>query len=186
MHRRHLLLTLTAWPAARLSAQPQAQRPHQKIPASQLLEALSTRFPLRFEVPGVMELQVGTPALLLLAARNQLGAALQLQAAGPALRDKVRGDVDVLFGLRYERADRTIRAWNPEVHGLRVPGLAPETANVIRNMTRALLDGMPGEVVLHRFTDRELALPDTMGFEPGKLAVLEDGVDVEFVPKPRP
>ena len=53
-------------------------------------------------------------------------------------------------------------------------------------MTRALVAGLRGDVVLHRFTERELALPDTMGFEPGTLTVLDDGVDIEFVPKRRP
>jgi len=186
MLRRPLLVTLAAWPAARLAAQPEAKRPHQKIPASQLLEALSARFPLRFAVPGVMDLVVGDPALLLLATRNKLGSALQLEARGPALRDQVKAEVDVLFGLRYEPGDRTVRTKDPEVQRLRVPGLAPETADAIEQMTRALLARMRGDVVLHRFTERELALPDTMGFEPGTLTVLDDGIDIEFVPKRRP
>ena len=186
MLRRTLLITLAAWPAAQLAAQPEPQRPHQKIPASQLLEALSARFPLRFAVPGLMELVVGAPALLLLPTRNKLGSALQLAAQGPALRDKVSGEVDVLFGLRYEPRDRTVRTQDPEIQRVRVPGLAPEAAGAIEQMTRQLLAGMRADVVLHRFTDRELALPDVMGFEPGKLTVLEDGLDIGFVPKPRP
>ena len=115
MLRRPLLVTLAAWPAVRLAAQPEAKRPHHKIPASQLLEALSARFPLRFAVPGVMDLVVGDPALLLLATRNKLGSALQLEARGPALRDQVKAEVDVLFGLRYEPGDRTVRTQDPEV-----------------------------------------------------------------------
>lgn len=186
MLRRPLLVSLAAWPAARLFAQPQAKRPHQKIAASQLLQALSARFPLRFAVPGVMDLVVGDPALLLLSTRNKLGSALQLQARGPALRDPVRAEVDVLFGLRYEPADRTVRTRDPEVQRLRAPGLAPETTDAIEQTARALLAGMRGDIVLHRFTQRELALPDVMGFEPGTLTVLEDGVDIEFVPKQRP
>lgn len=186
MLRRTLLVTIAAWPAARLAAQPEAKSPHQKIAASQLLEALSARFPLRFAVPGVMDLVVGAPGLLLLPARNKLGSALQLEARSPALRHPVNGEVDVLFGLRYEPGDRTVRTQDPEVQRVRVPGLAPETADAIEQMTRALLARMRGDVVLHRFTDRELALPDTMGVEPGTLTVLDDGVDIGFVPKPRP
>lgn len=186
MQRRLLVITLPAWTAVRLSSQPEAKRPHQKIPASALLEALSARFPLRFVVPGVMALEVSAPSLLLLTTRNKLGATLRLEAEGPALRDKVSGEVDVLFGLRYEPSDRTVRAQDPEVHRLRVPGLAPEAADAIADVMRALLSEMSGDVVLHRLTDRELALPDAMGFQPGNLTVLEDGLDIEFVPKPRP
>ena len=184
--RRLLLITLAAWPAVRLAAQPEARLPRRKIPAAQLLEALSARFPLRFSLPGLMELEVGAPALLLLTPRNKLGAALRLEARAPAAPDKVAGEVDVLFALRYEPMDRTVRAHDPEVHRLHVPGLAPEAAAAIAHGVRALLSSMPGEAILHRFTDRELALPDAMGFEPGNLIVLEDGLDIEFVPKPRP
>lgn len=177
---------LAAWPAVRVAAQPEAKRPRRKIPAPQLLDALSARFPLRFSVPGLMELEVRAPALLLLRTRNKLGAVLRLDARAPAFPDKVAGEVDVLFALRYEPMDRTVRAHDPEVRRVQVPGLAPEAADGIERGVRALLSSMPGEVILHRFTDRELALPDAMGFEPGNLIVLEDGLEIEFVPKPRP
>lgn len=185
MRRRLLIIAPAAWPAARLGAQPQAKLPHLKIPASKILEALSARFPLRFAVPGFMELEVSDPALLLVTERKKLGAALQLHAGGPALRERVSGEVDVLFGLRYESSDRTLRGLDPEVRGMRAPGVAPRTADAIENVMRALLSGMPAEVILHRFTSRELALPDAMGFEPGNLSVLEDGLNIEFVPKRR-
>jgi hypothetical protein len=42
-----------------------------------------------------------------------------------------------------------------------------------------------GEVVLHRFAARELALPDTMGFEADEIRVVDDGVVVLFGPKQR-
>lgn len=186
MHRRLLTIALAAWPATRLLAQPQARRPRQKIPASQLFEALSARFPLRLAAPGLLQLELSAPALLLLTTRNKIGAALQLELGGPALRDRVRGQVDLLFSLRYEATDRTLRARDPEVDSLRVPGLDPDAADAVESVTRSLLAGIPGEVVLHRFTQRELALPDTMGFEPGRLTVLDDGVEIEFSPKPRP
>ncbi len=185
MHRRLMLLALAAWPATRLIAQPQAPRPRQKIPASQLFEALSARFPVRLAAPGIVQLEASAPALLLLASRNRIGAALQLEAAGPVLRQNVRGDVDLLFGLRYEAADRTLRAQDPEVRALRVPALAPEATQAIESLARALLSRVAGELVLHRFTDRELALPETMGFEPGEVTVLQDGLEIEFRPKAR-
>jgi hypothetical protein len=42
-----------------------------------------------------------------------------------------------------------------------------------------------GEVVLHRFSSRELALADTMGFAPEEIRVLDDGLLILFGPKPR-
>jgi hypothetical protein len=42
-----------------------------------------------------------------------------------------------------------------------------------------------GEIVLHRFAARELALPETMGLEPDEIRVVDDGVVVLFGPKQR-
>jgi hypothetical protein len=186
MHRRLLTFAIAAWPAVRSFAQPQAPRPHRKIPASQLFEALSARFPLRLAAPGLLQLELSAPALLLAPTRNKIGAALQLELAGPALRDRVRGQADLLFALRYEASDRTLRGTDPEVDSVRLPGLAPDAADAIESMARPLLAGIPGELVLHRFTQRALALPDVMGLEPGTLTVLEDGVEIEFRQKLRP
>ena len=51
---------------------------------------------------------------------------------------------------------------------------------------RVVKDGAPvpaADVVLHQVTDKELALPDTMGFEPGRIEVVDDGLVIWFQPK---
>jgi hypothetical protein len=42
-----------------------------------------------------------------------------------------------------------------------------------------------GEVVLHEFSPSELALADTMGFEPETITVVDDGLVIGFGPKRR-
>jgi hypothetical protein len=123
--------------------------------------------------------------LLLLPARNQLGAALRAEATGPALGAVPAGEIDIVFGLRYEPSDRTVRARDPEILDLRWPGLPREALQAMRGALQSAARDM-GELVLHTFTQRELALPDTMGFEPDEIRVLHDGVLVLFGPKRRP
>jgi hypothetical protein len=184
MDRRLLLTALACWPAARLHAQ-DGPRPRHKIAAAQLHDALSKRFPLRFALAGVLELEVSAPALLLRPSTNQLGASLVAQATGPALRRPQAGELDVVFSLRFEPADRTLRAHRPDLLGLRLPGLSAEGVQAFRRLWPALTREAMGEIVLHRFSDRDLALPDTMGFEPEKLTVRDDGLLVVFAPKAR-
>jgi hypothetical protein len=38
-------------------------------------------------------------------------------------------------------------------------------------------------VVVHRMRAADLALADTMGFEPGNITVEADGLAIEFVPR---
>lgn len=187
MNRRLLIsaLGLACWPALPLHAQEGEQRPRQKISAGELHKALSERFPVRFGLAGLLEVRVSAPRLLLLPPRNQLGASLVAEASGPAVQRVPPGELDLMFRLRYEPADQTLRAHQLEIADVRFPGLAPDAAQTLQRVLPALAREGIGEVVLHRFTPRELALPDTMGFEPEKFTVLDDGVLMEFGPKTR-
>lgn len=184
MHRRLLIAAMACAPAARLFAQDSPPLPHQKIPARELHDALSARFPVRFGIEGVFAVQVDAPRLLLLPARQQVGATLQVRLAGETMQRVEAGELDVVFALRYEASDRTLRAHDLQVLDLRWPGLPPETVQMLSALLPELAREAVGEIVLHRFTQRELALPDAMGFEPGRIEVIDDGLVLWFRPKP--
>ena len=183
MDRRLLLTFLACWPAQRLLAQEEASRPRHKVSAAELHKALSARFPVRAGLPGVLDLQVTAPGLLLMPARNQLGAALQAEIGGAQLRRAHTGELDVVFSVRYERSDQTVRAHRLEVLDVRWPGLPPETQQILRGLLPKMTRDAVGEFVLHRFSPRELALAETMGFEPETMTVVADGLVVIFGPR---
>lgn len=186
MDRRLALLALACWPVARLRAQEDAPRPRHKVSAAALYDALSARFPVRFGFGTLLQAEISAPRLLLLPARNQLGAALRAEFSGLQLPQVQAGEMDLVFALRYEGRDRTLRARNPRILEVRWPGVPPESAQALQEVLPAMTRQM-GDVVLHRFSDRELALADTMGFEPREIQVLDDGLLVLFGPKaPRP
>ncbi|HSW20215.1 MAG TPA: DUF1439 domain-containing protein [Ramlibacter sp.] len=185
MDRRLIVTALACWPATRVIAQDSVQRPRHKISAAQLHAALSQRFPVRMGLEGLLEIEVSAPGLLLLPRRNQLGATLQAQVSGLQLPQAQTGEVDVAFALRYEAADQTVRAHGLEVLGLRWPGLAPEALQLLQRVLPAMTRDAVGEVVLQKLSARELALADTMGFEPDKMTVVDDGLVISFGPKQR-
>jgi hypothetical protein len=184
MHRRLLLIALACWPAARAFAQDGA-RPRHKISAAELHAALSERFPLQLGFGGLLALRISAPSLHLLPARNRIGAGLVAEVSGPPLQQVAPGEVDVLFTVRYEASDKTIRARDPELAGLRWPGLPPEAVQSLQKMLPSMAREALDEVVLHSFTPAELSLPDTMGFEPDQVTVVDDGLVVSFAPKRR-
>jgi hypothetical protein len=157
-----------------------------RVSARQLQQALSARFPLRYAMPGLLELTLGEPLLHLLPQHNRLGTLLPLAAAGPVLRDSYRGELDLDFGLRYEGADQSIRAHGLRVQSLRVDGLPPRSAAVLQQAATELARQHLPEVVLHRLAPRDLALADTMGLQPGAITVTADGLLVGFVNKAAP
>lgn len=181
MHRRLAIASLACWPAAHLLAQ-RDDRARHKVAAGELYEALAKRFPLRFGVPPLLDVQVSAASLLLHPARNRLGAVLQAELVGPQGAQLPTGEMDIVFALRYEPSDRTLRAHDPQILDVRFPGMLPEAARTLQDLSPGLARRV-GEVVVHRFTPRELALPDTMGLEPRELQVVDDGLVVFFGPK---
>lgn len=183
MHRRLIIAALASWPGAQLLAA--GQRPRHKLSAGELHQALSARFPVQFGAGRLLAVNVDAPRLLLAPARNRLGATLAAEISGLQVRALAPGELDVLFGLRYEPSDRSVRAHDLEVLALRWPGLPAEMHQALQQLLPRLAREAVGEVVLHRFAPRDLALADTLGFEPESFTVLHDGLEVRFGPKTR-
>lgn len=184
MNRRLFALLLAHWPAAGLLAADAAPRPRHKISAGELHAALAARFPLRFGLAGWLQVRATDAGLLLLPARNLLGATLRVHVSGQQLAEPATGEADLAFALRYQAADRTLRGHRLEVLDLRWPGLPDETRHALQALLPAMVREALGEVMLHRFSERELALADTMGFEPRAFTVTHDGLLIEFAPRP--
>ena len=185
MHRRLLIALPGCWAATRLLAQ-ESDQAHRKISADELRKSLVARFPLHFAVPGLFDVRVDADRLILLPTRQRLGAALVARVTDLATGRIVPGDMDLTFAVRYEATDQTLRAHRLEVLALHSPALAPDAAPVLQ----ALLDGVArnavDEVVLHRFSPRELQFTDVLGLEPEKITIESDGVEIWFKTKARP
>lgn len=158
--------------------------PQYKVSAAALQAAVGQRFPLRYPVPGLLNLDVQLPTLRLLPALNRLGAEMAVEAAGPALNRSHQGTLDVEFALRYEASDRTVRAHQLRLKRLQFPTLQPGVVALLNTYAPALAEGALLEVVLHRMRPQDLALPDGLGMQPGSITVTPEGLTIGFVPKP--
>ncbi|HYF17407.1 MAG TPA: DUF1439 domain-containing protein [Ramlibacter sp.] len=184
MHRRSVLAFLSTAPWAALAQD--AGQPRHKLSAATLHQGLSARFPLRLDVGGLLQLQVSAPQLLLQPRSNKLGATLVVEGLGASLQQVPAGEADVVFALRYAPADRSLRGHELDLLALRWPALRPEATQVLQRVLPGVAREAVGEIVLHRFTERDLALADTMGLQPERFTVVDDGLVVGFGPKPKP
>lgn len=182
-----LPLTRQAWAqAADAEAEdaPQAL-PSYKVSAAQLQAAVAQRFPMRYPVPGLLNLDVQVPTLRLLPTQNKLSAEMVVEASGSALNRSHSGTLEVEFALRYEATDRTVRAHQLRFKRLQFPSLQPNVVTLLNAYGPALAEGSLLEVVLHRLRPQDLTLPDTLGMQPGSITVTNEGLTIGFVPKPR-
>jgi hypothetical protein len=195
MRRRHLFPIPLCLPLTRLAwAQPTTPEPedapqptpHYKVSAAQLQSSVAQRFPMRFPVQGLMNLDVQVPQLRLLPAVNRLGAVMDVVAAGPALERVHRGTLDVEFALRYEATDRTVRAHQLRFRRLLFPTLQPGVVALLNTYGPALAQQTLLEVAVHTLRPQDLALPDGLGMQPGSITVTDEGLAISFVPKGQP
>lgn len=180
MQRRHLF-ALCALPVFAACA---SRMPSYTVTVAQLQAALAARFPRRQPVAGLAELELQAPQLRLLPEENRVGAELALQASGGLLQRSYPGVLDVDFGLRYEAADRSLRATAVRLNVLRIDGLSPRAAAVLQGLGAALAGQALGEVVLHHLRDKDLA--DGLGMQPGPITVTPQGLRIDFVPRAAP
>ena len=189
MQRRFLLITTLglAWGAG-APAQPDdadADGPHVSVSLAQLLAALSQRFPLRYPLQGLLNLEVQTPRLQLLAQQDRLAAEMDVQAAGPALERAHQGTLAVDFGLRFEPGDRTVRATRIRLLRLQFPTLQPGVQALLNRYAPALAEQALLEVVLHQLQPKDLAMADLLDMQPGAIRVTNTGLRIALVPKAR-
>lgn len=160
--------------------------PRYRVSSEQMQKALEQRFPLRHEVEDVLNFDLLTPRLSLLHEHNRMGADLVMKVAGPALRHSYTGTMALEFTLRYEPADRSIRAHQLMVKSVRLAGLPSGAAELLDTYGSALAEHALRDAVLHRLRPQDLALADTMGLQPSAITVAPRGLDISFELKQTP
>ena len=199
MRRRHLIplalcpalflpLGGLTWAASADTSQPPDDAPpalpHYKVSAALLQQAVAQRFPLRYPVAGLLNLDMQVPRLSLLPAQNRLAAEMAIDAAGPALQGSHHGTLALDFALRYEASDLTVRAHQLRFQRLTMPSLPPGLVMLLNSYGPALSERALLEVVLHHLQPSDLTLPNSMGMQPGSITVTDSGLVIGFVPKP--
>jgi hypothetical protein len=161
----------------------QAQ-PRYTVSAGQLQQVAAQRFPMRYPVAGLLNLDVQAPLLRLLPEHNRLSAEMAVDAAGPVLAGKQKGSLEVDFALRYEASDRSIRAHKLRFRQLRIAGLEPAAAELLNVYGPAMAEQSLQEVVLHQLRPQDLAVADGLGMQPGSITVTDSGLVIGFEVKP--
>lgn len=188
--KRRLLLTLPGWTAlaaaanaARAAAPATPGGTGYKVTVEQLQQAVAQRFPRRYEMGSLLNLQVQAPRVRLLPEQNRLGTEMVVDAAGPALTRPSTGTFDVDFALRYEASDQTLRAHQIRLNALRLDDMAPGPAALLQAYAPTLAAQALKEVVLHKLRPQDLMLTDGLGLEPGSITVTAKGLTIALVPK---
>ena len=158
-------------------------QPRFVVSKDQLQQVVGKRFPLRYPVAGLLNLEVQAPEIRLLPEQNRLNAVMAVEASGVALNRKQAGTFEVEFALRYEVSDRTLRAKGLRFKRLNFPGLQPMASDMLNLYGQTLSEKALLEVVIHTLKPQDLGMAEGMGIQPGSITVTERGLVVDFVAK---
>ena len=154
------------------------------VSAEKLQQAAAQRFPRQYPVAGLLQLQLQAPSLRLLPDLNLIKAQLTVSLSGPALKQSYGGRMEVDFALRYEAADRTVRAQSIAVQQLELDGLPPALAEMLSIYGKAIAEQALVQTVLYQMQEKELALMDSLNLQPGAMRVTPLGLEIALEPKP--
>ncbi len=149
----------------------------------QMQDKVSARFPRRYPLAGLAELNLQTPRLALRPEQNRINVVMALEATGPVLRRAHTGSLDVDFALRYEPTDQTLRATDLQVRALQIDGLPAQVSQLLAGLGPALAQQALREVVLHQLQPRDLAVAERLGLQPGRITVTPRGLEIELLPR---
>jgi hypothetical protein len=189
MYRRHFLSATRSWAGAAgllllgLGRQAQAQARY-TVSAEQLQQMVAQRFPLRYPLAGLLNMDVQAPALRLMPALNRLSAEMAVEGAGLALARRPKGTLEVGFALRYQASDRTVRAHKLRLKRLQIADLPPLTSELLNAYAPTLAEQTLQEVVLHQLQPKDLTTADNLGLQPSTITVTDSGLVIGFEVKP--
>lgn len=188
MHLRFFLnacrtLTVTLLVLSTLACSTITAQPRFVVSKDQLQQVVAKRFPLRYPVAGLLNLEVQAPEIRLLPEQNRLNAVMVVEASGVALNRKQAGTFEVEFALRYEVSDRTLRATALRFKRLNFPSLQPVASDMLNLYGQTLSEKALLEVVIHTLRPQDLGMAEGLGMQPGSITVTERGLVVDFVAK---
>jgi hypothetical protein len=178
---RNIVITLLAF--SLLACSTITAQPRFVVSKDQLQQVVGKRFPLRYPVVGLLNLEVQAPEIRLLPEQNRLNATMAVEASGVALNRKQTGTFEVEFALRYEVSDRTLRATALRFKRLNFPGLQPMASEMLNLYGQTLSEKAMLEVALHQLRPQDIAMADAMGMQPGNITVTNKGLVFDFVAK---
>lgn len=150
------------------------------ISTEQLEQALRSRTPMRHSLAGIVNLRAQLGEVRPLPQENRLATQVRFDASGPLLPQAWHGSFDLLFGLRFEPSDHSLRAQDLELQALRLPMVMGRSAELLEGALTALAQQMGKDLVLYRLNPRDVERLLSLGLRPEPIQVTPRGLRVEF------
>jgi hypothetical protein len=154
------------------------------ISTEKIQSLLAQRFPYTGRLGPLFEMQAQTPQVHMLPERNRMGTVLQIQVSERLGRNTYNGTLDVDYGLRYEPSDQTIRLVDLHVNSLDFVGVPERYQSLVQGLAPQLAERLLNDASLYQVSAKDMAKVQSLGYEPGSLEVMAQGLRITLLPKP--
>lgn len=149
---------------------------------AELARLVEQRFPFELRVPDLADARAIQPRLRLLPQSNRLALDVDLQLTERVIGASYRGRMAFDAGLRYDAADPAVRLSQARVRSFRFDSLPGEFAASVNRVGRELAEQMLEGQAVYRPRSQDLKTAELLGYRPGAITVLADGVRIALEP----
>ncbi|MCY7371346.1 MAG: hypothetical protein LH479_10890 [Polaromonas sp.] len=152
------------------------------VPLAQMQQGVDKKFPVRKRLADIIDIQVQSPRLSLLPARNRLGTDLDMAVFERVGGRSYSGLLSLDYGLRFERSDNSVRMTDVRVSGVRLADVPEPYNSLIAQTLPRLAEQLLADYAVHTVSEQEIGLASSLGFEPGALKITPTGLRVTLEP----
>ena len=152
------------------------------VPLEQMQQGVDKKFPVRKRLADIVDIQVQSPRLKLLPARNRLGTELDMNVLERVGGRNYSGLLSLDYGLRFERSDNSVRMTDVRVSGVRLAAVPEPYNSLIAQTLPRLAEQLLADYAVHTFSEQDMSLVSGLGFEPGEIKVTPAGLRVTLEP----
>jgi hypothetical protein len=152
------------------------------VPPAQMQQAVGKRFPIKKRLADVIDITALAPRLALLPEANRLGTEIDLDLLDRLSGRTYQGTLMLDYGLRFERADNSIRMTGVRVKGVRLVNIPEPYNNLITQTMPQLAEQLLADYAVHTLSEQDMMLVSGLGFEPGEIKVTSQGLRVTLDP----
>lgn len=155
---------------------------HYTFSRRQVQDAVQRKFPYQRSVQQLFDVALTNPVVSLQPERNRVAVQLDARLESPLMRQPVDGAFTVSSELAYDSTSRSVILRSPSVDTVNVGGDAAPYADQINAVAALvatqLLNGYP----VYTFKPEQLQFAG-VGYEPGTITILTNGIRVQIVEK---
>jgi len=154
-----------------------------EVSQAQLQQVIERQFPIERRYFELLDMSVAAPRVELRPEVNRLATEFEVRVTDRIFRVEHRGHIALNGGLRFERADNSVRLTDVRVDRLEVDGAPALLRQQLDRLAVQLAEQTLNERPLYTLRPKDVEAVEGRGYRPGDIRVTPGGLMITLVPR---